>query len=132
MCTRCGICVDECPVGAISLEDDGAVINDAECIRCGKCHDVCPQEAVRHDGERLPQEVEANIQWARHLMGHFDSDAERAALLERLKRHFKLKRKILEETERRLQSLFAGEGSSAEASVAEGDAGSHRNALADS
>ena len=58
MCTGCSVCVNECPVGAIELTGDGfAEIDEAECIRCGRCHDVCPQEAVRHDGERIPQEV---------------------------------------------------------------------------
>ena len=60
MCVGCGLCVAECPVDAISLqENDTALINDDGCIRCGHCHDVCPQEAVRHDSEKIPIEVEA-------------------------------------------------------------------------
>ncbi len=105
MCTGCGTCVEECPVGAMSLEEDGAVVDEEECIRCGKCHDVCPEEAVRHDSERIPQEVEANIQWAKRLMGKFETKEEKAALLERLTRYFKMQIKVAQQTLERLQAL---------------------------
>jgi len=59
MCVGCGVCVEECPVGAISMSKESATINDEECIRCGRCHDVCPEGAVRHDSERIPQEIQA-------------------------------------------------------------------------
>ena len=105
MCAGCGACVEECPVGAMSLEEDGAAIDEQECIRCGKCHDVCPQEAVRHDSERIPQEVEANLQWAGKLMGKFETEEEKAALVERLKRHFNKEMKVIQKTLERLPSL---------------------------
>ena len=54
----CGTCVDECYVGTISMEDDIAFIDEDNYIRCGVCHDVCPEDAVRHDRERIPEEVE--------------------------------------------------------------------------
>ena len=57
-CTGCGICVEECPAGAIGMENDIAFIKDDACIRCGICHDVCPEDAARHDGERIPEEVQ--------------------------------------------------------------------------
>ena len=63
MCTGCSICVDECPVGAMSVSDGKASIDEKNCMRCGRCHDVCPEEAVRHDSERIPQEIEANLPW---------------------------------------------------------------------
>jgi len=132
MCTGCGACVAECPVEAISLDDHVAVIDEAECIRCGRCHDVCPEEAVRHDGERVPQEVEANIQWAKRLMGHFETDHDRAALLERLMRHFQMKKKVIEKTAERLRSFRPGEGPHPDASPGEADSRNDRNAPADS
>ena len=52
-CTGCSICVDECPVDAIMMVDEKAMINMDECIRCGTCHEVCPNEAVRHDSRCL-------------------------------------------------------------------------------
>lgn len=104
MCTGCGTCVGECPVGAITLKGDNASINDEECIRCGRCHEVCPEEAVRHDSERIPQEVEANVQWARKLMGHFKTDEEKSALMERLVRYFKKEMKVIQQTLEKIEA----------------------------
>ena len=99
MCTGCNICVNECPVGAIEVTADGfAEIDEAECIRCGRCHDVCPQEAVRHDGERIPQEVAENLRWVRKLLGHFQDPQEQSAFMQRMVRFFNKERKVNEKT----------------------------------
>jgi ferredoxin len=105
MCVGCGACVPECPVGAITVKGDTAVIDENKCVRCGRCHDVCSAEAVRHDSERIPQEVEANIQWAGKLMDHFKTAQERAGLLERLRRYFNKEMKVLKQTLERLEEL---------------------------
>jgi len=95
LCVGCGVCVDDCPVDAITLkEDQKAVINEDECIRCGRCHDVCPQEAVRHDSERIPQEVEANVEKTKSLLKHFETPQEQQAFLERMVRYFKKEEKV--------------------------------------
>ena len=105
MCTGCGTCVEQCPVGAITLDErDRAGIDEQECIRCGKCHDVCPEEAVRHDSERIPQEVEANIQWVEKLRSRFETDEEKKDLVERMVRFFNKERKVAELTLERLRS----------------------------
>lgn len=44
-CTGCGACVEICPVDAIEMKDDKAVVSDA-CIDCGQCVDECPVEAI--------------------------------------------------------------------------------------
>lgn len=44
-CTGCGQCADICPVEAIRIEDESAVISD-ECIECGICVDTCPFEVI--------------------------------------------------------------------------------------
>jgi len=105
MCTGCGTCVEECPTNAMSLQGDVAVINDQECIRCGRCHDICPEEAVRHDSERIPQMIDANMQWARRLMEKFETKEEKAALLERLERYFKMQSKVAQQILEKLQTL---------------------------
>jgi NAD-dependent dihydropyrimidine dehydrogenase PreA subunit len=45
-CTGCGICVDICPVEAISMEDDKAKIDTEKCVDCGQCVEQCPNEAI--------------------------------------------------------------------------------------
>lgn len=48
-CTRCGECVNDCPVGIIALEDSGpALISDKVklCLKCQHCLAVCPTAAI--------------------------------------------------------------------------------------
>ncbi len=40
MCTKCGICVRTCPVGAIKV-DDGIEVDAGLCTRCGACAESC-------------------------------------------------------------------------------------------
>jgi len=105
MCVGCGVCVEECPVSAMSMVNDTARIDDEECIRCGRCHDVCPEEAVRHDSEKIPEEIEANLAWTRRLLEHFDSAEDRRALVERMKRYFSKQKKVAEQTVQQLELL---------------------------
>ncbi len=46
-CTGCGLCVDACPLEAISLQDDKAKVDEEKCTECGKCVEQCPNEAIR-------------------------------------------------------------------------------------
>ena len=111
MCTGCRLCVDECPAGAIAIVEDFAQIDDRTCIRCGVCHGVCPNDAVRHDGERVPNAVESNLDWVRGLWSHeyYASEPERrVALRKRLERHFAKKAEVARRTIEALPS--AGEG----------------------
>ena len=101
LCTGCQTCVDECSAGAISIEEEIACIEDDECIRCGVCHDVCPEDAVRHDGERIPEEVQANLAWAKKLLTHeyyVNDKRKQKQLIERLQRFFNKNKKVAEKT----------------------------------
>lgn len=44
-CLKCGLCVDKCPMHAISQGEDGYVVLDDACVRCGQCVPVCPGKA---------------------------------------------------------------------------------------
>lgn len=45
-CTGCELCVDSCPVEAISMDGGKASVNADECVDCGDCVDTCPVEAI--------------------------------------------------------------------------------------
>ena len=48
-CTGCESCVDACPLEAISMKDDLAVIDEDTCDDCGTCVDTCPVDAISMD-----------------------------------------------------------------------------------
>jgi Fe-S-cluster-containing hydrogenase component 2 len=45
-CTGCSSCVDICPVDAIKILDDKAIVDEDECIDCGTCVEECPEDAI--------------------------------------------------------------------------------------
>lgn len=48
-CDECGTCVNNCPVGAIAI-DNPRKTDESVCISCGRCIYVCPQRARRFSG----------------------------------------------------------------------------------
>jgi len=51
VCTQCDEkpCIDACPVGAISPNEDGTIRIGQECTSCGKCKRVCPYSGPQPD-----------------------------------------------------------------------------------
>lgn len=45
-CAGCGVCVDECPMSAIVLDNDKAKVKEDECTDCATCVDSCPSDAI--------------------------------------------------------------------------------------
>ncbi|MEK6794533.1 MAG: 4Fe-4S binding protein [Spirochaetota bacterium] len=46
-CVACGVCLPECPKGAILEGDPIYTIEAAKCDDCGSCVAVCPSEAIK-------------------------------------------------------------------------------------
>ncbi len=44
-CTGCGVCIDTCPVNALTLNDI-AVCDADTCTDCAACVDECPVSAM--------------------------------------------------------------------------------------
>ena len=61
LCTRCGICVDSCPVTAISWSSgDGAgnlEFDYEKCLSCLCCHEVCTSYAIELKRSWLAQRI---------------------------------------------------------------------------
>jgi formate hydrogenlyase subunit 6/NADH:ubiquinone oxidoreductase subunit I len=107
-CTGCGVCVEVCPVDSITLENAVADIDMVTCIHCGLCHDACPVDAVRHDSERIPEEISVNVSRTlefmdacRRLLGA----GEDRKCLERMVRHFRKEKKVVESTLVQLEAM---------------------------
>ncbi|MCF8031508.1 MAG: 4Fe-4S binding protein [Desulfarculaceae bacterium] len=56
LCNGCGLCVRDCPVAAVHLQDKKAAI-DQTCVECRTCLKVCPREAVIDEVTPLPGSV---------------------------------------------------------------------------
>lgn len=46
-CVACGVCVSNCPVGAISVSSGMYALVDTEkCVGCARCTKVCPASII--------------------------------------------------------------------------------------
>lgn len=59
LCSRCGICREQCPVQAIKM--DIFVEISSACIRCLNCVRVCPEEAIRVDLIGLEKRIRKRV-----------------------------------------------------------------------
>jgi len=109
-CSGCAICVNKCPVDTIFLQDSVASIDMTNCIHCGVCHSACPQGAVRHDSEKIPEEVRENVNITKGFMEdcakYLGSEDEKQKCLQRMIKHFNKEKIVAEKTLQELQTLL--------------------------
>ena len=53
-CSGCKVCLESCPVQAISLHDDMASIDTSTCFACRACIEDCPEKAI--SSQRITKE----------------------------------------------------------------------------
>lgn len=59
-CIKCGLCVEECPLGVLKLESTGPKeVNPDACFACGHCVAICPKEAI--DNNKSPLAMQSEI-----------------------------------------------------------------------
>src|SRR5471030_2363457 len=60
-CIKCGMCVKECPVGVLKMNENGhEEVNAKNCLACGHCVAVCPKEAIDNEKSPLEKQIKAN------------------------------------------------------------------------
>lgn len=47
VCTNCGVCIEKCPVDAISLIGEKTVVDKSWCLGCGVCSNFCKTKACK-------------------------------------------------------------------------------------
>lgn len=91
------------------MEDEKAKINMEECIHCGTCHSVCPSEAVRHDSEKIPENIKANVEETKKFMElcakYLGDVKEKNKCLQRMIKHFNKEKLVAEKTMEELEKL---------------------------
>ena len=58
-CTGCGVCVSQCPAGAIEMTDNDVIRITEACTFCGMCVRVCPVEAIEMEVEEKTVDLSA-------------------------------------------------------------------------
>ena len=46
LCVGCGLCIENCPQEAVSVQSGKAWIDRTRCNNCGICLNICPQGAI--------------------------------------------------------------------------------------
>jgi len=108
-CAGCGLCIEACPVNMIFMKEDKGEINMEGCIHCGICHDICPENAIRHDSEKISDEVLINVAKTKVFMDdcakYLGDSKEKQKCLNRMIKHFNKEKIVIEKTLEKLQLL---------------------------
>ncbi|MDQ0362665.1 YjjW family glycine radical enzyme activase [Breznakia pachnodae] len=57
LCNHCGVCVDKCPVNALSKVDGKVIWNKEACVECDTCIKVCPHLSSPKVQEMTVQDI---------------------------------------------------------------------------
>lgn len=73
-CIGCGLCVEVCPAGTISMHEGKAVVTGNYSMGCGHCEAVCPVDAIRVEALEHPFVLSSSAVDERWLpYGEFDT-----------------------------------------------------------
>lgn len=64
LCKLCKSCVEVCPVDAFREGENMVVVSPDDCIECGVCISECPQGAITSSDEADEKWIEFNAQHA--------------------------------------------------------------------
>jgi ferredoxin/protein involved in ribonucleotide reduction len=59
-CSKCGLCLRNCPKGNITFEDGRAIFH-SKCIMCTRCIHLCPSNVIRYKGKKINQNQKSLI-----------------------------------------------------------------------
>lgn len=63
-CNACGVCVGECPVYAMYLDEGRSRIDYDMCIGCNGCLDICPESAIKLEWDNMHLLMERMMEYA--------------------------------------------------------------------
>lgn len=59
-CTKCGLCLRNCPKNNITFENGHAIFH-SKCMLCLRCIHICPKNAIRYKGKKISQTQKETI-----------------------------------------------------------------------
>jgi len=78
LCVGCGLCISNCPAGAISLSFNKAYIDYRKCTGCEICISTCPLAVIKKvtvtevDGLKIKiQNLQKKVKWLSQRLDKF-------------------------------------------------------------